>query len=549
MDLHIRVKLLIVIRCFVSGYYEGENYMAFVDKSYTISRSINNISLSGAVGFGVGICPLEILPDDMIPLFDYQYLNSDNYGNYQYKDASIMCWIPKFYYKYGTGSNGLSVNVIDVKGLQEYISDSEANNDGYVLHRAFIDNGIEQPGFFIDKYMCSIKTLGTGNVASSIIKREPISTGSSNNSIDELTACSSNYHYECITAAHARDGVNGAVNENSIFHCASLFQIAALAMLSLAHGQSSESDVYCAWYDPIYNYPKGCNNNSRKDYDEVSNNAGIGDDLRYDRGATKNLGETGSGNPFAKCTHNGQNCGVADLNGLMQEVNIGITSIASTMSITGASQANPCVITVSSTTPLTNVKWIMIDDVNGMDELNNKMYHTTVLNATTFQLDTVDSLGYSSWISGGTITYGNWYVANESTAMKTFTSGNSSATDHWGATGIAALMSELDIKFKDDSMFDLMMGSEDNQVLDDVISGNGWILTGLGLPKDGNAIDSGINLFGRDNFYQYVRNELCVLSCGIYNDYLYAGIWATDMSSSRTSSNDYVGFRCACYLL
>ena len=54
---------------------------------------------------------------------------------------------------------------------------------------------------------------------------------------------------------------------------------------------------------------------------------------------------------------------------------------------------------------------------------------------------------------------------------------------------------------------------------------------------------------GKDSFYQYVRNELCFLSCDRYNEYSYAGIWATDMSSSRTSSNDYVGFRCACYLL
>ena len=36
-------------------------------------------------------------------------------------------------------------------------------------------------------------------------------------------------------------------------------------------------------------------------------------------------GKTGSGMPFAKTTHNGQACGIADLNGLLWEIVIGVT--------------------------------------------------------------------------------------------------------------------------------------------------------------------------------------------------------------------------------
>ena len=518
--------------------------MAFVDKKYTTTTGINQIGTQGGAGFGVGICPPQLLPDGMVPLFGYDNPSADNYGNYQYKDGSVMCWIPKFYYL-------ISTNTLTIKGIETYANQAAANVASYALHRAFIDGGIEQQGFFIDKYKVSKTAWGTGYIASSIKNGLPISAHADHNPIADLTACDTNAYFEFIDAAHARDGVNGDVNAASIFHDSSKFQTAALALISLAHGQGSSNTTYCDWYDATYNYPKGCNNDALKDYDEVTNGAGSGDDLLYVTDGYSNCGKTGSGVPFAKSTHNGQNCGVADLNGLMYEVNIGMTCIASTMAVTGASQGDPCVITVADTSALTTGDWIMITSVVGMTQLNDKMYKITVINPTTFSLDGVDSTGYTAWGSAGTITYGNWYAANESTAMKTFTSSDAGATDHWGATGVAALMTEMTMAampFESGGIFAQRMGSGANQVLDEAVSGDGWILTGLGLPQDSAGIDTtGTNLFGKDYFYQYVRNELCVHSCGSWNHTSSAGVWSSDPDSHRTGTRNNVGARFACY--
>jgi len=98
--------------------------------------------------------------------------------------------------------------------------------------------------------------------------------------------------------------------------------------------------------------------------------------------------------------------------------------------------------------------------------------------------------------------------------MKTFTSGNSAATDHWGATGVAAMMEEFTPVFETSGGGALTqrMGSGSNQVLSSSLSGSGWLLAGMGFPKDENGIDTtGTDLFGKDYYYQYLRNEMCLL--------------------------------------
>jgi hypothetical protein len=135
--------------------------------------------------------------------------------------------------------------------------------------------------------------------------------------------------------------------------------------------------------------------------------------------------------------------------------------------------------------------------------------------------------------------------------MKTFTSGNSGATDHWGATGVAALMTEMTMSampFEPGGAFTQRYGSESNQVLDEATSGDGWILTGLGLPQDADAIDTtGTNTFGKDYFYQYVRNELCVRSGGAWGNTSSAGVWDVHLGDGRTHSYAYVALRFGLY--
>ena len=74
-----------------------------------------------------------------------------------------------------------------------------------------------------------------------------------------------------------------------------------------------------------------------------------------------------------------------------------------TAAISGASQADPCVITATAHGFSTG-DTIKITNVVGMTELNNKLYTITVLTADTFSLDGINSTGYTEYTSGGVCT-------------------------------------------------------------------------------------------------------------------------------------------------
>ena len=506
-----------------------------------------DIGSPGTEGFGVGVYQ-GALPAGFSTMTGTSTPSHANYGNYQFQDGSIMVWIPKFWYKVGTGANGLAVNVIDVRGINTYDTTAEANAAGYALHRAFIDGDSEQGGFFVDKYMCSKNAWGTGYIGSSIVNGLPISTRADHNPIADLTACSSNNYYQTINAAHARDGVDGAVNASSEFFVSSRFIYSALAMLSVAHGQAVSATTYCAWYDATNNFPKGCNNNALGDSNDGT--------VSYTSDGYSNCGKTGSGDPFAKTTHNGQSCGVADLNGLMWEVSLGITAITTNDIIEDISRANPANVQETGHTKSTG-DYVMITGIEGGDwaGLDDKIYAVTKIDADNYTLDGVDTSGFAlAYVQGtnhGTTTNGTFYLAKQATAMKDFTSGDSEATDHWGATGVAAMMDAFVPTFETgyvNNGYSQKFGSGANQVLSEATSGADWLLAGLGLPKDADGIDTvGTNLFGKDTFYQYIRNELCFLSCGRWANASNAGVWGLYWGLGRADSRNDVGFRAACY--
>lgn len=434
-------------------------------------------------------------------------------------------------------------NSIEIRGIETYATEALANADGYALHRAYWDGNTEQVGFFVDKYKASKNAWGTGYIASSVPNGMPLSSASTHNPFSGLTG-GENYYYSAIDLAHRRDGVNGLVNASSRFFCKSQFISSALAMLSLAHGQYSQTDTYCAWYNATYNYPKGNNSNALKDADDMT--------VTYSSDGYSNSGRTGSGVAFAKTTHNGQACGVADLNGGIYEISIGATAIVpAALTIDGISAANPCEISVTADHGLTTGDFVQIVSIGAgtlATAINDKIWQiTTTANAKKFTI-VLDSSGLSAWSSGGTVTKGTFYAAKKTTSMKSFTSGNSGATDHWGATGVAAMMDSFTPLFKSGYGYAMCMGSGTNQVLSPSTSGAGWVLTGLGFPQNGTGVDAtGTNLFGKDYFYQYIRNELCLISCGYWNGGSGAGVWSVSWTGNRGTSNSNVGFRAACY--
>lgn len=418
---------------------------------------------------------------------------------------------------------------------------TSAHASGYALGREFIDGGKIQPGFFVDKYLVSKNALGTGYVASSKPLGLPLSSASTHNPFSGLTGGVDNYG-SLVDLSHRRDGVNGAVNAASIFNCTSRFQLASLARLSLAHGQAADSTSWCAWWLSGSVFPKGCNDNALKDTNDAT--------VKYESDGYSNCAKIGSGSVFAKTTHNGQNSGVCDVNGLMYNINIGITCIAVSKTITAATQANPCQITAAAH-GMTTGRQVLITSVAGMTQLNDKMYTITYVDDNNFTLDGVNSGGYGAYTSGGSATYGTFYAAKPSTAMKTFTASNTTATDHWGATGVSALMETIIPAFAVAAGGEAIAqryGSGVNRVLGPAISGNEWSLTGLGLPANADGMDaSGQAVFGTDYYYQYIRNELCLISSLHWSSGAYAGVWSVYWASTRADSDSAVGGRLCCY--
>jgi hypothetical protein len=346
--------------------------------------------------------------------------------------------------------------------------------------------------------------------------------------------------------------VDGAVNPSSIFFCSSQFMRSAIAMLSMAHGQAATSTANCAWYHATYNYPKGCNNNAFADYDDIT--------VKWEPDGYDKCGKTGSagygggaGNVFAKSTHNGQNCGSADDNGLMYEISIGATCIATTKAIEAISRANPCEITITGHglvdgdvmqigTAITQADWV---------GLNSKVWPITKTGDNTFTV-AFDSSGfgtaYDAGTDPGTCILGTFYVAKEATEMKDFTHDNTTATGHWGVTGVAAMMDRFAPPFGAGDAFAQKFGSGANQVLSEATSGAGYILAGLGLPKDAAGSDAtGTNLFGKDYLYMSVINDMCLIVAYIWSYASLAGAWGAGFGNTRGNSSNYVSFRAACY--
>ena len=266
-----------------------------------------NIGTAGTQGFGVGIC--LNLPSGFSKMTGTDDAASENYGNYQYTDGSVMCWIPAFYYKIGTGSNGLAINIVGIKDYSYYADVATANVAGYALHRAFYNAGVVQTGVFVDKYQCS----NNGGIASSIKLGNPLSSALVHNPFSGLTGLT--------TGDNILGGaLKAAKTRGAKFFCNSRFIFSALALLSLAHAQAATSTTACAWYDAagIINFPKGNNNNALKDINDAT--------VTYITDGYPNCGQTGSASNLAKTAHNGQSCGVVDLNGNLWEINTGFIS-------------------------------------------------------------------------------------------------------------------------------------------------------------------------------------------------------------------------------
>ncbi|EBF5809025.1 hypothetical protein FI575_09405 [Campylobacter coli] len=101
-----------------------------------------------------------------------------NYGNYTDAHGNVMVWIPKLYIKTS------NVAAAPYYGLKVEVSATQAA--GFWCHRAFINNGKEIPGFFIDKYLAS----NQGGILGSRRNTVPLTGGAKFNSISIIPGVS-----------------------------------------------------------------------------------------------------------------------------------------------------------------------------------------------------------------------------------------------------------------------------------------------------------------------------------------------------------------------
>ena len=266
-----------------------------VNKAYVDSvippqtGDIYSLGQPGEMGFGVATARADWLaPLGLTALDGHDRKTSPNYGNYMHMaSGAILVCIPKHYYK-------ITNNIFEF---------SDTLKTGFVIDRSFLNGDglggtIELPAIFVAKYGLT----KNGTKASAERYKDPLSCAAAHNPISALNGAPTNTQGGFYQAVKTLD-VKAILTP--------IFHYTMLARMAKAHGEAS--NIYaCAYVDVKPLQPKGCNNNALGDTNDAN--------VVYTTSGHSNCGLTGSGVPFAKTTHNGQACGVADLNGNMWEV-------------------------------------------------------------------------------------------------------------------------------------------------------------------------------------------------------------------------------------
>lgn len=459
-----------------------------------------NIGTAGAAGFGVGICPQA--PAGFTPMAGCTDPASANYGNYQYTDGSIMVWVPAYRFRLGNAADPgyatYGANTIRIVPVSAHPDEATANAEGFYLHSAFMNAGVAQPGFFRDKYDCS----ANGSVASSIALAMPMVAGPAAGQVGFSAVGAANAFYGAFAAARTR---------GAKFHPETVQQADAITRVSEAHAQASTATTYCAWWSAgSTNYPKGCDNNALGSTDDGTLTFTSAGAASY-----PNMAKTGSGSNFAKTTHNGQTCGIADVAGNIYKINPGMTGIGTTKAITAATKTNPVQITVTGHGRITG-DVAVIEGVVGMTQINTKAFTVTVVDANNLTLDGVDGTGFGTYTSGGTLYNAMFYALKPTADITAITDGATLSTDHWGAAGVAANFDVITLNFRTDYPNNTLaqhFGNGSNAVFSNATAAD-RARTMLSMPAAGGVSPSGSSLMGTDYYYEHMVNQLCVISRG-----------------------------------
>jgi hypothetical protein len=335
-----------------SGIYGIDNsWYGYLDEfKYTVG-------LAGLKGFGVGCCRPELLPDDIAELPGTTDRFSLNYGNYVHvPSASIVCFIPAHYVDIQAPGD---INAPSY-GTKVVISSTQSGNG--VLAKAFRNGGGELAGVFVDKYQGSnVKPDGsgvpnstdglpgtlpsTGGIFASRPLHWPVSAIALSGTLrSPFSYCNSTVlNGAATTPSDNYGGIWAACkSRGSDWYPVPIWLRIHLGYLALAHAQAlldgtgapvANATANAAWMDVAPYAPKGNNNNgsdvnktslvfSRTD---VGGNASgwAGEASRAFTGAAR----IGTLSAVEHTTHNGQLCGIVDVNGNQWDITPGLTNV------------------------------------------------------------------------------------------------------------------------------------------------------------------------------------------------------------------------------
>lgn len=448
-------------------------YGAWASSSFTTAATFGGlIGTQGGQGFGVGVCVngsvlVALGLAEMTGTTDKTHAN---YGNYLHSNGGVSVYVPKCYFRIGSASSArfatYGANAHDVVGIETFADEAAANTGGYLLHRAFFNAGAEQPGFFFDKYLASKD--GTTS-CKSIANADPISltTNATYNPSSTMTGCTG-ILADAVVLSRAR---------GAGWNCESIFMRDCVARLSLAHGQAATGATYCAWYDAAgtTNFPKGCNNGALADVNDTS--------VTYAVSTVSPKPKTRATANFTRTTHNGQECGIADINGSMYQALIGMT-------MAGTSATDATAITTGTASLLKRSADFAA--LTGGFGGSTDAWGTTASLATMF-----DSIaGFEPWL----------------------------ATTGWTYFGNAA-----------------------TQVFSGAASGTEYLRTCSGIGQTAGMSASGSNLFGADGCYQYGTANQVPGAAGYWGGSAGAGAFFRNWYYYRSLDYSYFGFRACAY--
>lgn len=200
-------------------------------KTYKLPKT-GSIGTPGTKGFGVGVYPgteSELIALGLEPMTGFNDKQSDNYGNYMHFKGGQMIFIPAFLVRYGSEEapqySSYGANSIEIKDVSAYDSLEDAAEEGFYLHRAFIDGGEVKSGFFMSKYHMTVTTTGGVSVPVSGMTTPTVS----------------------ITPVQM---IDYARSLGYGWNCPSAFMAAAIDVIALCHAQFSTWTNVCRWYDP-----------------------------------------------------------------------------------------------------------------------------------------------------------------------------------------------------------------------------------------------------------------------------------------------------------